>query len=122
VVQAVYARTSTAAATARYVVGLTGLPDEPARLCALVRCVFGSPFRPVAIDRALLAPTVTSLARAAYEERALPSGELSDVRLSILADALEEAGCTEAAFLEHLRSPGPHVRGCYAVDLALGRG
>jgi hypothetical protein len=38
-----------------------------------------------------------------------------------LADALAAAGCTETEVLEHLRSPGPHVRGCWAVDLLLGK-
>jgi hypothetical protein len=40
---------------------------------------------------------------------------------AILADALEEAGCTDAAILSHLRGPGPHVRGCWVVDLLLGK-
>jgi hypothetical protein len=39
----------------------------------------------------------------------------------VLADALEEVGCTDAGLLGHLRGPGPHVRGCWAVDLLLGR-
>jgi hypothetical protein len=43
-------------------------------------------------------------------------------RLPILADALEDAGCTNSEVLGHLRGPGPHVRGCWAVDLVLGRG
>jgi hypothetical protein len=42
-------------------------------------------------------------------------------RLPILADALEEAGCDEPALLAHCRSDGPHVRGCWAVDLVLGK-
>ena len=42
-------------------------------------------------------------------------------RLPILADALEEAGCTDAAILGHLRGPGPHVRGCWVIDLLLGK-
>jgi hypothetical protein len=41
--------------------------------------------------------------------------------LPVLADALEDAGCTDAELLGHLRSPGPHVRGCWAVDLVLGK-
>jgi FHA domain len=41
--------------------------------------------------------------------------------LPVLADALEEAGCTDQDILDHLRGPGPHVRGCWAVDLVLGR-
>ena len=42
-------------------------------------------------------------------------------RLAVLFDALEEAGCDDAEILNHLRSPGPHVRGCWAVDLLLGK-
>ena len=41
--------------------------------------------------------------------------------LPFLADALEDAGCTDQAILDHCRSPGPHVRGCWAVDLILGK-
>jgi hypothetical protein len=40
-------------------------------------------------------------------------------RLVVLADALEEAGCQDWEFLAHLRGPGPHVRGCWALDLIL---
>jgi hypothetical protein len=43
------------------------------------------------------------------------------VGLPVLADALEEAGCSEAELLGHLRGLGPHVRGCWAVDLLLGK-
>jgi hypothetical protein len=39
----------------------------------------------------------------------------------VLADALEEAGCTDADILGHLRAAAPHARGCWAVDLLLGR-
>jgi hypothetical protein len=42
-------------------------------------------------------------------------------RLPILADALEEAGCTDADILAHCRQPGEHVRGCWVVDLVLGK-
>jgi hypothetical protein len=41
--------------------------------------------------------------------------------LAILSDALEDAGCNDAELLGHLRSPGPHVRGCRAVHLVLGK-
>jgi hypothetical protein len=64
---------------------------------------------------------VVRLAQAAYEERHLPEGTLDNTRLRILADALEEAGCTDADILGHLRGPGPHVRGCWPVDLCLGK-
>jgi hypothetical protein len=92
-----------------------------ARTRGLLHCVFASPFRPLAIDPAWLTPTVTNLAIAAYEERSLPSGELDNTRLAILADALEEVGCTDADILTHLRGLGPHVRGCWPVDLLLGK-
>jgi hypothetical protein len=42
-------------------------------------------------------------------------------RLPLLADALEDAGCSDAEILSHLHSPGPHVCGCWALDLVLGK-
>jgi hypothetical protein len=98
-------------------------PDqERAAQAALLRCVFGPlVFRPAAGDPSLLMPAVLTLAQAAYDERLLPSGELERARLSVLSDALEEAGCTDSDILSHLRSPGPHVRGCWALDLILGK-
>jgi hypothetical protein len=93
---------------------------------ALLRDIFGDPFRPPpALDASLLSwndGLVVKLAEAAYEHRALPSGVLDPHRLSVLADALEEAGCSDAALLGHLRAPGPHVRGCRGADLVLQRG
>jgi hypothetical protein len=88
---------------------------------ALLRDIFGNPFHPVAFDSAWRTPNVVALATAAYEERLMPSGELDPHRLSILADALEEVGAAEEV-VAHLRSDGPHVRGCWAVDLCLGKG
>jgi hypothetical protein len=87
-----------------------------------VRCIFGNPFRPATVNPAWLTPAVTSLAAAAYEERSLPSGELDPPRLAVLADALEDGGCADPDLLGHLRSAGPHVRGCWALDLVLGKG
>jgi hypothetical protein len=95
--------------------------SEAAAQEGILREVFGNPFRPATLDRAALTPTVASLAQAAYENRSLPSGHLDPARLAVLSDALEEAGCTDADLLSHLRSPGPHVRGCWALDLILGR-
>jgi hypothetical protein len=96
------------------------VPGHEIEQAALLRDIVGNPFRPVAIDPAWRTPTVTSLASAAREERILPSGELDAARLAVLADALEEAGCDGADVLSHLRLPGPHVLGCWAVDLCLG--
>src|SRR5262245_22094175 len=88
----------------------------------LVRDIRGNPFRPVAFDGAWRTPTVLQLAQSAYEERRLPRGLLDPARLAVLADALEEGGCTAAELLAHLRSGGEHVRGCWALDAVLGRG
>jgi hypothetical protein len=59
--------------------------------------------------------TIRAIAENAYDDRCPADA------LAVLADALEEAGCTEEALLRHLRGPGPHVRGCWAVDLILGK-
>src|SRR5262249_30648850 len=67
----------------------------------LLRCIFGNPFRPVTVDPGWRTSAVLMLARAVYEERAFDG-------MLVLADALEEAGCTDLAVLDHLRSPGPH--------------
>jgi len=83
----------------------------------LLRDLLGNPFRPVVIEQAWLRwreGTVVNLAQAIYDDRAFD-------RLPILADALEEAGCTNPDLVAHCRSPGPHVRGCWAVDAILGK-
>jgi hypothetical protein len=85
----------------------------------LVRDLFGPrPFRgrPAPAPRWLTwnGSTVVKLAQGTYDDRA-PD------RLPVLADALEEAGCADAGLLGDLRGPGPHVRGCWAVDLLLGK-
>jgi hypothetical protein len=95
--------------------------QQYASQAVLLRDLFGNPFRPVALDPTWLTPTVVSLAQAAYDHRTLPAGTLEDDRLAVLADALEEAGCTDADILGHLRGLGPHVRGCFAVDLVLNK-
>jgi hypothetical protein len=81
----------------------------------LARCCLGPlPFRPAAVRPDWLTETAVALARAIYEERAFD-------RLPILADALEDAGCDDADILAHCRGDGPHVRGCWVVDLVLGK-
>ena len=94
---------------------------DRAAIAALIREIVGNPFHAVVLDPSCATPTVTSLARATYDQRLMPSGELDPTRLAVLADALEEAGCTEQAILEHLRSSGRHVRGCWPVDLVLAK-
>lgn len=94
------------------------LDAEALAQCGLLRDLF--PFSP-SPRCSPVDPLVLSLAQAAYEERDLPSGNLHLARLAVLSDALEEAGCADTDILKHLRSPGPHVRGCWALDLALGK-
>ncbi len=93
-------------------------PAERQAQADLVRDLFGPlPFRAVPVRPSWLAwegGTVAKLAAAAYEDRAFD-------RLPVLADALEEAGCADAELLGHLRGPGPHARGCWALDLLLGK-
>jgi hypothetical protein len=65
--------------------------------------------------------TVAKLTESIYADRELPSGRFDPALAVILADALEEAGCADPDLLGHLRRPGPHVRGCWVVDLLLGK-
>jgi hypothetical protein len=89
--------------------------DELAAQCELVRCLFGNPYRPSHLDPAWRdygGGAVRNLARVIRHE-----GRVAD--LPILADALEDAGCTDEQLLGHCRHPGPHARGCWAVNLIL---
>lgn len=92
---------------------------EETRIQAMAtRDILGNPFRPAFVTSAWLAwneGIVAKLAQAIYEERAFD-------RLPVLADALEESGCTDKDILGHCRGAGPHVRGCWPVDLLLGKG
>lgn len=83
-------------------------------LADLYRCVIGNPFRPLTFAPQWRTDNVLGLAQAIYEDRAFD-------RLPILADALEDAGCDSADLLNHCRGQGPHARGCFVVDLILGR-
>jgi hypothetical protein len=117
-----------------FIVWAANLPERggggyclPAVQAAWLRDLFGPlPFR-------LLPPlapawlgwnegTVRRLAEGAYGDRRLPEGTLDPASLTVLADALEDAGCDQADLLAHHRGPGPHARGCWAVDLLLGKG
>ena len=84
----------------------------------LLRDIAGNPFsQPSSVNRALLSwggGMILDLATSIYVSHAFD-------RIPLLADALEDAGCTDAELLGHLRGPGPHVRGCWAVDVVLGK-
>ena len=99
--------------------GMPVLVNRDAGNAILLRDIFGNPFRTISLTPDWRTPTVTSLATAAYDERILPSGELDPARLAVLSDALEAAGCDDSDILGHLRGPGPHVRGCWVIDLLL---
>jgi hypothetical protein len=97
---------------------MKALRAERRAQCDLLREIFGNPFRPPAVQPAWLSwneGTLPRLARGIYDDRAFD-------RLGILADALEDAGCTDAVILGHCREPGEHVRGCWLVDLLLQQG
>jgi hypothetical protein len=82
--------------------------------CGLIRDIFGNPFRPVECAAEWRTDTAVSLARQMYESREFSA-------MPILADALQDAGCDNDDMLNHCRGSGPHVRGCWVVDLVLGK-
>jgi hypothetical protein len=103
--------------TARYL-SLRGSAAMRLTLANFLRDIFGIPGRPVAVEPAWLAwqgGTVRRLAESIYAE-----GAFDD--LSVLGDALEEAGCTSADVLGHCRQPEQHVRGCWLIDLLVEKG
>jgi len=88
-------------------------PPEERAQCALIRDIFGNPFRPVTFSQEWRTETAVALARTMYESREFSA-------MPILADALQDAGCDSDEVLNHCRSDGPHVRGCWVCDLVLG--
>jgi hypothetical protein len=101
---------------------MAGVRAEEAWQCLLVRDLFGNPFRRRrprrSPDPALQDNTARRLALALYQGH----DEIPGAQLAVLADALEDAGCTDADLLGHLRGSGPHYGGCWALDLLLGKG
>jgi hypothetical protein len=91
--------------------------EERRRQCALLRDVFVSPFRPLRLPKQApwrQAASVLEEAWLIYQKKRFED-------LPRLAGLLEQAGCDAAALLEHCRGPRPHVRGCWALDLLLGK-
>ncbi len=119
---------------ARFGFGITlkvpaGLPGKSRRAATSravwsLREVFGNPFpvrkrksdphRWSSFDPGWRTDTVLALARQMYESREFSA-------MPILADALQDAGCDNPDILDHCRGAGPHVRGCWVVDLVLGK-
>jgi hypothetical protein len=82
--------------------------------CRVLRDIFGNPFRPVTFSPSWRTDTAVALTRQMYESRDFST-------MPILADALQDAGCDNDDILFHCRGDGPHVRGCWVVDLVLGK-
>jgi hypothetical protein len=103
-----------------YLARLVRLGLQPAAQAALLRDIFGSPYRPAIPVRRSVGwfrwndGLVPRLAREIYDGRLWG-------KMPLLADALLDAGCEEEELIQHCQSEGPHVRGCWAVDLILGK-
>jgi hypothetical protein len=88
--------------------------QEAAAQSAILRDIFGNPFSPIAFDPCWRTLSVVRLAQTMYDSRTFD-------KMPELADALERAGCRSEPVLGHCREPGEHVRGCWVVDLVLGK-
>jgi hypothetical protein len=91
------------------------LAIERAAQCALARELLGNPFRVIVFEPSWRTSTVVALARQMYEARDFSA-------MPILADALQDAGCDNEDILDHCRAEQTHVRGCWVVDVVLGKG
>jgi hypothetical protein len=89
-------------------------PLSEGQIVSILRDIFGNPFRPVVFDPAWRSSTALAIATGIYDDKAFD-------RLPILADAIQDTGCENEEILNHLRSDGPHVKGCWALDLVLGK-
>ena len=88
--------------------------EELAAQADLLRDIFGNPFRSVEFRLEWFTADVLALARGIYADRAFD-------RMPILADALQDAGCDDDDILNHCREAREHARGCWVVDLLLGK-
>ena len=94
---------------------VTGRDETGPRVIAhMIREHTPNPFHPVAFSPSWRTEAVVGLARTMYESRDFAA-------LPVLADALDDAGCDQPDILAHCRGPGLHVRGCWVVDLVLGK-
>lgn len=87
---------------------------EPSAQANLLRDIFGNPFHPVTFNLSWVTPSTIAIAQFMYDTRNFQD-------MSILSDALEEAGCDNRNILQHCRDEGVHVKGCWLVDLLLGK-
>jgi hypothetical protein len=111
-----YSASIDAAADMRFWLSPISKVDWPGRW--LLDCVFGNPFQPQSIDPDWFTwnnANIPNLAKMIYDKRAFD-------RMPVLADALKDAGCNDEPMLDHCRQPEFHVRGCWVLDLLLGKG
>ena len=122
-----FAMDEDAAEVAKLTAELTDPPSAATpKQAVLLRDLFGPlPFREVHLDPSLLTwnnGSIGRMAEAVYEDREMPSGVFRTQLVARLVEALEQAGCRDADVMDHLRQPdGVHVRGCWCVDLLLGK-
>lgn len=91
-----------------------GKANEKRTQCDFLRDIFGTLFRPFTINTSWRTESVVNLSQVIYDKCRFAD-------MAMLADALENAGCTNADILMHCRQPGVHVRGCWCLDLILGK-
>jgi hypothetical protein len=106
-----------AASRAAEAIGQAGVRTNAAERAiqfGLLRDIFGNPFRVVTFESLWRTDTAVTLAKQMYESREFGA-------MSILADALQDAGCDDEDVLAHCRNEGLHVRGCWVIDLVLGK-
>jgi hypothetical protein len=94
--------------------GSSAWADERSGQCELLRDIFGNPIHTVTVAPSWLTPAVVNLAQSINDDRAFD-------RMPALADALHESGCNNDEILGHCRGRGLHMRGCWALDLVMGR-
>ena len=90
------------------------LAGERVGQTARLHDIFGNPFRPIIFSPSWRTSTAIAIAAQMYESRNFGA-------MPILADALQDAGCDDEDVLSHCREPREHVRGCWVVDLLLGK-
>jgi hypothetical protein len=91
-----------------------GRRSESMYQAALLRDLFGNPYHSVTFSPSWRTDTSVAIATQMYDARNFSA-------MPILADALQDAGCDSTDILDHCRGSGPHVRGCWVVDLVLGK-
>jgi hypothetical protein len=112
--QGLIAKTRDSLAFCGHLAGPKGTQALLATMASHMRDIFGNPFRPATFEREWRTETPVAVARQMYESRDFDA-------MPILADALQDAGCDNEDVLSHCRGDGPHVRGCWVVDLMLGK-